>query len=133
MATNTFMCLGVQLCNTFAKSPDDLVFKWQSICINMRSSQTGSSLEPLDITGITLLKRELQKEVLLAAQAKKAGAVNAKKSQVRSHPRQSLPQALRQPTQVLKAENRTIKILDDLKERSCQPFAIRFGPLLNQW
>jgi len=110
----------VQLCNSYAKSPEDLAFKWQSICINMRNSQVGS-LEPLDIAGITLLRRELQKEVQQTAQSKKAGAVNAaKRSQVRSQPRQSLPQAIRQPLVSVKQENLPIKIHDNLKDRHCQ-------------
>jgi hypothetical protein len=115
------MSLGVQLCNSYAKSPEDLAFKWQSICINMHSGQAGSSLDPLDIAGIVLLRRELQKEVQQTAQAKKAGAVNAaKRSHVRTGPRQSLPQAIRQPLVSVKQENRPIKIHDNLKDRDCK-------------
>jgi len=110
---STMMSQGVQLCNTFAKLPEDLGFKWQSICINMRSSQ--GSLEPMDMAGITLLRRELQKEV--QQNAKKVGAAGPRRSQARLQSRQSLPQAVRQPVVSLK---RPITIHDDLKERHCQ-------------
>lgn len=79
------------------------------------------SVEPLDIAGITLLRRELQKEVQQTAQSKKPGAVNAaKRSLARPLPRRSLPQAIRQPLVSVKQENLPIKIHDNLKDRHCQ-------------
>jgi hypothetical protein len=110
---------GVQMCNSYAKTPEDLVFKWQSICINQRTGVTGGGLRPLDSTGVLLMKKEFQKGIQVM-QARKAGNVNARKPQGRTQPRQSLPQAIRQPLALVKSEANGFTLHDKLDERRCR-------------
>jgi hypothetical protein len=110
---------GVQICNSYAKTPEDLVFKWQSICINQRTGVTGGGLRPLDSTGVLLMKKEFQKGIQVM-QARKSGNVNARRPQARTQPRQSLPQAVRQPLAPVKSEANGFTLHDKLDERRCR-------------
>lgn len=107
------------MCNSYAKTPEDLVFKWQSICINQRTGVTGGGLRPLDSTGVTLMKKEFQKGIQVI-QARKAGNVNTRRQQVRPQPRQSLPQAIRQPAALIKSDPNGLTLHDKLDERHCK-------------
>ncbi|KAG8811255.1 DNA-directed DNA polymerase alpha subunit pol12 [Serendipita sp. 399] len=107
----------VQLCNSFAKTPEDLVFKWQSICYNTGSMQLGSVAQQLDGKGLILLRKELQKSVQQLIQPKKTGAISARKPQARAPATGSLPQSRSRQAPLIKSESSGIQIHDSIKER----------------
>ncbi|PVG03084.1 DNA polymerase alpha, subunit B [Serendipita vermifera] len=104
-----------QLCSSFAETPENLVFKWMALSMNMG----GGGMKPIDSVGVAMLRKELQKNLQKSNQpTKRAGPMTARRPQAPIQPRPSLPRPVRHPLDSIKTGNLGITIHDNIKDRS---------------